>query len=404
MNDSLEISTLGTLQIRRNGRPVEDFPTRKVEALLVYLACTGRSHPREQVAELLWDDRSQSQSLTNLRATLSRLNDQLAPFLLTTRKAVAIHPEANVWVDAVELSTTLLLHKPPLSTRAVHGLERALTLYKGDFLAGFSISESQGFEEWLRSERQRLRVGVMQALGHLIDFHVERASFDAGIVHATRLLELDPLREDAHRQMMRLRACSGQRSAALAQYDICRRVLADELGVEPEVATTTLYRQIQSGAFVPPTPPLKASIHVPAHPTRFIGREAELVQLEDYLDDPDCRLLTLIGPGGVGKTRLAYEVAKRKVGDFPAGVYAVPLSGVASAQYLASTIAERLTQQWPYSSKRLASCGERMRVLYSPQPCCSTGIGHGRRVISAGQKCSIRRALTSLRLIRTVNG
>ena len=343
MNNSLEISTLGKLEIRRNGRTVEGFPTRKVEALLAYLACTGRSHPREHIAELLWDDRSQSQSLTNLRATLSRLNEQLAPFLLITCKAVAIHPEANVWVDAVELSTTLVSHKPPLSTRAVHDLERALTLYKGDFLAGFYISESQGFEDWLLVERERLRVGVMQALGHLIGFHVERASFDAGIAHATRLLELDPLREDAHRQMMLLRACSSQRSAALAQYDICRRVLADELGVEPEVATTTLYRQIQSGAFVPPTAPLKTSINVPAQPTRFIGREAELAQLEEYLDTPDCRLLTLIGPGGVGKTRLAYEVAKRKVGDFPAGVYAVPLSGVASTQYLASTIAERLT-------------------------------------------------------------
>jgi predicted ATPase/DNA-binding SARP family transcriptional activator len=342
MNDSLELSTLGTLHIRRNGRPVEDFPTRKVEALLVYLACTGRSHPREQLAELLWDDRSQSQSLTNLRATLSRLNDQLAPFLLISRKAVAIHPEANVWVDAVELSTILLLHKPPLSTRAVHNLERALPLYKGDFLDGFSLSESQGFEAWLRSERERLRVGVMQALGHLIDAHLERASFDAGIAHASRLLSLDPLREDAHRQMMKLRAWSGQRSAALAQYNSCRRLLADELGIEPEVATTTLYRQIQSGAFVPPPAPLQTSIHVPAQPTRFIGREAELAQLEQYLDTPDCRLLTLIGPGGVGKTRLAYEVATRKAGDFPAGVYAVPLSGVASAQYLASTIAERL--------------------------------------------------------------
>jgi len=177
----------------------------------------------------------------------------------------------------------------------------------------------------------------------LIDVHVERASFDAGIAHATRLLELDPLCEDAHRQMMLLRACSSQRSAALAQYDICRRVLADELGVEPEVATTTLYRQIQSDTFVPPTKPPKTSINVPSQLTRFIGREAELAQLEEYLDDPDCRLLTLIGPGGVGKTRLAYEVAKRKAGDFPAGVYAVPLSGLASPQYLASTIAERLT-------------------------------------------------------------
>ncbi len=361
MSDSLEISTLGTLQIRRNGRAVEDFPTRKVEALLVYLACTGRSYPREQVAELLWDDRTQSQSLTNLRATLSRLNEKLAPFLLITRKAVAIHPEANVWVDAVELRLVLESHKPPLSTRAVHDLERALTLYKGDFLDGFYISESQGFENWQLVERQRLRIGVMQALSHLTDFHLERASFDAGVVLATRLLELDPLREDAHRQMMLLLASSGQRSAALAQYDICRRVLADELGVEPEVATTTLYRQIQSGAFVPLTTPLKTSINVPAQPTRFIGREAELAQLEEYLDTPDCRLLTLIGPGGIGKTRLAYEVAKRKAGDFPAGVYAIPLSGVASPQYLASTIAERLKLQFYGSADQKAQLLDYLR-------------------------------------------
>src|SRR5215831_14032727 len=137
MNDSLEISTLGRLEIRRNEMIIPDFPTRKVEALLVYLACTGRPHPREQLAEFLWDDRPQAQSLTNLRATLSRLNEQLAPFLLSTRKTVALHPEAQVWIDAVELRTTLEAHRPPLSNSAASRLERALTLYRGDFLAGF---------------------------------------------------------------------------------------------------------------------------------------------------------------------------------------------------------------------------------------------------------------------------
>ncbi len=251
MSDSLEIYTLGKLEIRRNGMTVADFPTRKVEALLVYLACTGRSHPREQVAELLWDDRAQAQSLTNLRATLSRLNEQLAPFLLSTRKAVAIRLEAHVWVDAVELRAALEANKPPLSNSLAHRLERVLALYKGDFLAGFYINESQGFEDWLLSEREQLRVGVMEALSQLVDFHLGRASFDAGVAHAARLLELDPLREDAHRQMMTLLASKGQRSAALGQYDTCCRILADELGVKPEEATTALYRQIQSSAFVP---------------------------------------------------------------------------------------------------------------------------------------------------------
>src|SRR5215472_5282703 len=270
MNDSLEISTLGRLEIRRNGMMVPDFPTRKVEALLVYLACTGRPHPREHLAEFLWDDRSQAQSLTNLRATLSRLNERLAPFLLNTRKTVAIRPGAQVWVDAMELRTALEANKPPLSNGAAHRLERVLALYKGDFLSGFYISESQGFEEWLRGERERLRVGVMEALSQLVTFYLGQASFDAGVVHAARLLELDPLREEAHRQMMTLLASKGQRSAALSQYDTCRRILADELGVEPEAATAALFRLIQSGTFVPPAVPAKPLHNLPTQPTRFI--------------------------------------------------------------------------------------------------------------------------------------
>jgi predicted ATPase/DNA-binding SARP family transcriptional activator len=342
MSDSLEIYTLGRLEIRRNGMAVSSFPTRKVEALLVYLACTGRSHQREQLAELLWDDRPQAQSLTNLRSTLSRLNEQLAPFLLSTRKAVALRPEAQVWIDAVELRTALEANRSPLSNSAVHRLERALALYTGDFLTGFFISESQGFEEWLRVEREGLRVGVMEALSHLAAFHLRRASFDAGIAHAARLLEFDPLREDAQRQMMTLLASKGQRNAALLQYDTCRRTLADELGIEPEAATTALYGQIKSGSFVPPAVPTKPPHNLPAQPTRFIGREAELTRIERCLDDPDCRLLTLIGLGGVGKTRLAYQAAAGKVLNFTAGVWAIPLSGITSPEYVVSTIAQCL--------------------------------------------------------------
>jgi predicted ATPase/DNA-binding SARP family transcriptional activator/DNA-binding CsgD family transcriptional regulator len=342
MNDSLEVFTLGKLQIHRSGLPLADFPTRKVEALLVYLACTGRSSPREQLAELLWDDRTQAQSLTNLRSTLSRLNEQVAPFLHITRKDISIQPQAKVWVDSVELSTTLQSTKRPLSMSTAKRLEQALNRYKGDFLAGFYINESRGFEDWQLAERERLRVGVMEALRHLVTFSLEQGRLDAGLAHASRLLELDPLREETHRHMMIVLAGSGQRSAALAQYDACRRILADEFGVEPEVETTTLYHQIRSSAFVPPAASWKTTFHIPVQPTPFIGRETELAQLEDYLDDSTCRLLTVIGPGGVGKTRLAYQVAARKAGDFASGVCIVPLSGIASSQYMLSTLARSL--------------------------------------------------------------
>jgi predicted ATPase/DNA-binding SARP family transcriptional activator/DNA-binding CsgD family transcriptional regulator len=343
MSDSLEIFTLGKLQIRRSGLPLADFPTRKVEALLVYLACTGRSYPREQLAELLWDDRTQEQSLTNLRATLSRLNGEVAPFLKVTRKAISIQPQTKVWVDSVELSTTLQSTKRPLTSSAAGRLEQALTLYKGDFLEGFYIGESRGFEDWQLAERERLRVGVTAALSQLIPFYLEQGCFEAGLAHASRLLELDPLREETHRHMMMLLAGSGQRSAALAHYDACRRILAEAFGVEPEAETTALYHKIRSGAFVPPAASWKTTFHIPEQPTPFIGREAELVQLEDYLDDSTCRLLTLIGPGGVGKTRLAYQVAASKAKDFASGVCAVPLAGLASPDYLLPTIAEHLS-------------------------------------------------------------
>jgi predicted ATPase/DNA-binding SARP family transcriptional activator/DNA-binding NarL/FixJ family response regulator len=342
MNDSLEVFTLGTLQIHRSGLPLADFPTRKVEALLVYLACIGRSAPREQLAELLWDDRTQAQSLTNLRSTLSRLNEQVAPFLLITRKDVSIQPQAKVWVDSVELSTTLQSTKRPLSMSTAKRLEQALTLYKGDFLAGFYLNESRGFEDWQLAERERLRVGVMEALSQLVTFYLEQGHFEAGLAHASRLLELDPLREEMHRHMMIVLAGTGQRSAALAQYDACRRILTEAFGVEPEAETTTLYHQIRAGAFVPPTIPLKTTLHIPVQPMPFIGRETELAQLESYLDDSTCRLLTLIGPGGVGKTRLAYQVAASKAGDFASGVCLVPLSGIASSQHVLSTLARSL--------------------------------------------------------------
>lgn len=342
MNDSLEVFTLGKLQIHRSGLPLENFPARKVEALLVYLVCTGRSFPREHLAELLWDERTQSQSLTNLRATLSRLKEQVAPFLLINRKDISIQPLAKVWVDSIELSAVLQLTKRPLSMSDAKRLEQALTLYKGDFLAGFSLKESRGFEDWQLAERERLRIGVMEALSQLVSFYLEQSRFEAGLAHASRLLELDPLREETHRHMMVLLAGVGQRSAALAQYDACRRILTDEFGVEPEVETTTLYQQIRSGAFVPTAASWKTTFHIPVQPTPFIGRELELAQLESYLDDSTCRLLTLIGPGGVGKTRLAYQVAASKAGDFASEVCIVPLSGIASSQDVLSTLARSL--------------------------------------------------------------
>jgi predicted ribonuclease YlaK len=124
---------------------------------------------------------------------------------------------------------------------------------------------------------------------------------------------------------------SGQRGAALAQYETCRRVLAEELGVEPAAETRRLYQQIRDEVLEPLPSALHQHQHnLPAQSRPFIGREATLAKIEQCLKDPDCRLLTLIGPGGSGKTRLALEAAAAQLEDYTHGVFFVPLAPIRS--------------------------------------------------------------------------
>ena len=217
----LEIATLGGLSILRDGKPVTELATRKVEALLIYLTCTGRTHAREVLAELLWEERALKRALGNLRVALTSLRKHVGEYLIITRDTVALDPKADVRLDVAELQEKLHASQ----------VEEAVALYLGDFLDGFYVRGCPGFEDWLTLERERLRRLMLDALRDLIGHNLEVGQYRAGIAHAVRLLEIDPLLEEAHRQLMRLLAYDGQRGAALAQYEACRRVLGDELGV-----------------------------------------------------------------------------------------------------------------------------------------------------------------------------
>ena len=228
MTELLRIYTLGGLQVFKGDTPVTALETRKVEALLVYLACTRRVHAREVLAELLWEERSQQQSQANLRVALANLKKHLGEFLEISREGVGLASGANVWLDAAELEGNL----SPLRTgegvntdQTAECIEKAAALYRGEFLEGFFVRDCQGFEDWYLRERERLHRLTVEALHDLVDYEIERRAFKTGVAHAMRLLELDPLMETAHRQMMSLLASSGRRGEALAQYQACRKIL-----------------------------------------------------------------------------------------------------------------------------------------------------------------------------------
>jgi hypothetical protein len=159
---------------------------------------------------------------------------------------------------------------------------------------------------------------------------------------------LDPWREETHRQLMRLYVLNGERSAALSQYESCRRLLQQELAVEPGAETTTLYEQIRDATDLAPLSTTQLALpavrnhNLPASPTGFVGREAELAEIGGLLNGDSCRLLTLTGPGGSGKTRLALQAAAEQVDTFVDGVYFVALASLNSAALLVNSIADAL--------------------------------------------------------------
>jgi chromosomal replication initiation ATPase DnaA len=188
-------------------------------------------------------------------------------------------------------------------------------------------------------QRERLHQWALDALAHLAGYHERRGEDEQARDYAQHQIELDPWPEEAHRQLMRLLVRGGQRSAALAQYETCRRILVRDLSVEPEAETTALYEQIRDqrtrrrGDTETPvqenvqhfslSPPLLVSMsprhNFSAQTTLLIGRENELAELGALLENPACRLITVVGPSGIGKTRLALAAAAEQFAAFTHG-------------------------------------------------------------------------------------
>jgi WD40 repeat protein/DNA-binding SARP family transcriptional activator len=440
MDDRVEIFTLGGVRILRGGEAVAELTNRKAEALLIYLASTRRVQSREVLADLLWDEHTQTQSLGYLRVALSDLRKSLGGDLISGRGSVALNPSIPLWLDALQLEDCLkVVHQQGQVTAETAGqVEQALELYQGDFLEGFHVSDCRGFEEWRVRERERLHHLAVDGLYELVAYELERQECQLGLAHAARLMELDPLMEAAHRQMMRLLVGCGQRSAALAQYETCQRLLREELGVEPEAETVELYEQIRLGQLeirAAPEGPLESQRlprPVGECPYRglspfqegdarfYFGRESFVDGLERAVRSKQL-VTVIVGSSGSGKSsalfagllpRLrgagGYRFALFRPGGQPFYALAgalLPLleEGLSETEYLAETrklaeclekgeislgqVVERVLEKEPNSRQVLlvADQFEELYTLCADEVLQSAFIDELLRVVSAGQ-------------------
>lgn len=360
MDSVLKVKLLGAPQTLRDDTPITGFITRKAEALFYYLAVTQRTHTRDTLAALLWPEDDQQRARKNLRDITSNLRELLGDYLLITRSTLAFDHSRPYWLDCERFQTHLQQATPAL---AIEETLRAMDLYRGEFLEGFHVRGAPNFEEWMLFEREHLHKAYIQGQYTLATRYLDNYDYHAAVLATQRLLAIEPWQERAHRQLMIGLAGSGRINEALAQYAVCCRVLADELGLEPMAETTTLYQQIRSGAYdkvtsdkvtsphpvtlspshlitQPPSHPYRTSLvtrpphNLPRQLTPFFGRTVEIAAVSAKLQQPDCFWLTLIGVGGVGKTRLALKIGESLLPYFRDGVWFVSLLDIAPGKTL----------------------------------------------------------------------
>ena len=247
---------LGPLQVTLDGRPVTGFESDKARALLAYLLVEAeRPHRREKLAGLLWPEHCEQAARANLRRVLANLRqilgdrESVPSFFCITPQTLQLGTGSELWSDVAAFSAVQpdrLPARSPLAQETIDQMERAVALYRGHFLEEFSLSGSTAFEEWTLVNRERYRRLASQALRRLVEHYGRNGEHECALGYAWRQIELDPWQEQAHMQVMRLLALDGQRGAALAQYETCRRLLHQELGIKPAAETTRLYEHIRS--------------------------------------------------------------------------------------------------------------------------------------------------------------
>ncbi len=262
---TLSLDLFGNSFVTVNGSEIT-FRTKKAQALLFYLATEEKEHRRDYLMELLWPGMPDGSARQNLRQTLFNLrkaipeeveskdaNHTAVSLIQANRQTIQVNPLADIEVDVRRFK--FFLHNGQVHNhvdlltchQCRQDLEKAAQLYKGDFLAEFYLEDSREFEEWTEAQRHTLRRKVLDALDTLTTIFIRQKNYAKARAYAEQQLEIDDLRESSYRQLMEILALEGQREEALAMYERCRVLLAEELGMAPTKRTTEMYEKIIAG-------------------------------------------------------------------------------------------------------------------------------------------------------------
>ncbi len=336
----LRIRVLGELTLELDGEALPAPPGRRLQALLGWLALHPGMHARAEVAGQLWPDVLDESARMSLRTVLADLRRTLGDGqLVATRDQVGLARE--VWIDARAFDELL----------ADRRLDGALALVRGEVLEGLA-------DEWVYAERDRCAAAVRDALRGLAAQAEAAGDLRAAVARTREQVAADPLAEDAHRDLIRRLAAAGDRPAALSAYLSLRERLARELQIAPSAQTRALVAQIrgaEAGPVAVPATPLPPPL-ARHHRSPFVGRAEALATLRDaFAGAGEGRVVLLAGEPGIGKTRLAAELARAAHADGATVLY-----GRAHEDPLAPyhPFAEASGPSW--------RCARRTRCLRSP--------------------------------------
>jgi len=361
----LQLKLLGGFDLTYGNESITGVMSDRLQALIAYLVLNRHiAESRQHLAFLFWSDSSDSQARTNLRRAihdLRRLLPDVEEFLVISSKTLQWRTDAPFDLDIAEFEQAIAAAKTADLPTARATLERAISLYQGKLLPNC-------YDEWIEPERERLHQACIQACSDLTQRLQEQQDYFAAIHSAQQLIRIDPVNELAYAQLMQAYALSGDRANALQAYHRCMTILRDELGIDPSAAIRDLYERLlnetdtslmprstqtrsPSSTVEDATQPPESleAVHTPdsglpalASPPKatsypyldwgeapdvslFYGRSEELATLMHWVTgktstesiSQSCRLITILGMGGIGKTALTVKLAQQLAGESP---------------------------------------------------------------------------------------